>query len=320
MSPLRTGCKTVTDDNCFKYDRPSPTADKNSPKRFSQIFLISPSVCMITSLEGISLPARGKGRRLPAGMTLEAAFLMPLLLFFFLHLFSVVEMLRLHGKLELALWNTGRQLALYGPAAEALRLSLPDIGVSYLYVDGQVRDLLGEEYLEDSPLAKGAKGLNYLSSSYLEEDQCVDIAVTYQVRPSPTLFPVPYLRLANRCFVRAWTGYDVSPESPFSFVYVTDYGEVWHRTCGCVYLDIQVKSLSLREALAARNAEGKKYKPCERCYEGEGECVYLTGGGERYHSREDCPSLKRTVRAIPWGEAAEYRPCGKCANQEGEKR
>ncbi len=53
-------------------------------------------------------------RELRAGMTVEAAVVLPLFLFFFMNLACSVEMIRLHGNLQLALWKTGNELAVYG--------------------------------------------------------------------------------------------------------------------------------------------------------------------------------------------------------------
>ena len=122
-------------------------------------------------------------------MTVEAAILLPVLLFFFLHLFSVVEMLRLHSKITFGLWECGNQLAVYVAMPEELSERVPDVAVSYIYVKNRVESFLGREYLDTSPLVSGRQGLNYLASVYNEE--CIDIGVTYQVEPQFSIFSFP---------------------------------------------------------------------------------------------------------------------------------
>ncbi|MDE6518558.1 MAG: hypothetical protein K2L18_12060, partial [Acetatifactor sp.] len=164
-------------------------------------------------------------------MTVEAAVVVPLLIMFVLHLGSCMEMLRLHGKLEYALWQTGRELAVYG-AAKAGSYAQGDVGgvvsnlaVSYLYVNGRLEQILGRDYLDSSPLTHGYQGLNYLASEYLEEDECINIVLTYQVCPQITCFPFPYFRMANRYYGRAWTGYAVGDGAErVTYVYVTQDG------------------------------------------------------------------------------------------------
>ncbi len=163
-------------------------------------FLVKPCIEEIYLL--ISCPGGGK-RNNRGSMTVEAAVVVPLLILFVLHLGSCMEMLRLHGKLEYALWQTGRELAVYGAVetgSNAPEETLDDISgvvsglaVSYLYVNGRIGQILGKDYLDNSPLAYGHQGLNYLASEYLEEDECINIIITYQVCPQITCFPFPYL-------------------------------------------------------------------------------------------------------------------------------
>ena len=47
-------------------------------------------------------------------MTVEAAVILPLMLFFVIQLTSTIELLRLHGNIQTALWKYGRQAAVMG--------------------------------------------------------------------------------------------------------------------------------------------------------------------------------------------------------------
>ena len=67
------------------------------------------------SIEGISLFAsRKKTVKASGSMTVEAAVVLPLFLFFFLNLGSAMEMIRLHSNLQLALLQVGNRLSVYG--------------------------------------------------------------------------------------------------------------------------------------------------------------------------------------------------------------
>ena len=218
---------------------------------------------------------------------------LPLLILFILHLASCLEMLRLHGRLEYALWQTGRELAVYGAAETAG--DIPDLAVSYLYVNGRLEQILGGDYLDNAPLAHGRQGLNYLSSRYLEEEQCIDILLTYQVCPPITCFPFPYFRMASRYYGRAWTGYDVGgEEGRIFYVYVTADGEVWHSRGDCSYLKPSVSETLPETVWSLRNASGERYRSCSRCRDlPTGDTVYLTREGNRYHNTRGCPALLR---------------------------
>ena len=285
-----------------KIETPSPTLNRalSSPK--SRVIVLCESfmerISMLTSL----LKKCGLG----ASMTVEAAI-------FFLHIMSLIEMLRLHGLLCFSLWECGNQLTVYSAIPSEVEEEIPNIAVSYLYVGNRVKTFLGKEYLDNSPIVWGSNGLNYLSAAYDEE--CVDIGVTYQVKPKITIFPFPYMRMANRYYGRAWTGYDVGQE--VVYVYVTTYGEVWHSRADCTYIYIVVQETGRKNIDWLRNANGEKYTVCQLCKDEEAaELVYYTEQGNRYHNSKECSSLTRYIRAIVWQEKMSYRPCGRCVKEE----
>lgn len=255
-----------------------------------------------------------KMERLRASMTVEAAVVLPLFMFFFLHLTGYIEMLRLHSKMTFGLWDAGKQLVAYTAVADDIRMEVPDVAVSYLYVQNSVKHLLGQEYLETSPLVYGCQGLNYLSSDY--DGDCVDIGVTYQVEPKVTVFPFSYMRLANRYYGKVWNGYDVTGQVP-EYVYVTIYGEVWHETTDCTYLDIDVYETRRNVIGGLRNENGEKYRLCELCGDAQwGDVVFYTPQGECYHKERKCSSLVRYIRAVAWAENLPYRACNRCVKEE----
>ena len=270
---------------------------------------------------------------LPGSMTVEAAVVIPMFLFFFLNLMSAIEMIRLHGKLELALWENGRAMAVSGYAYdrifgdgkneesddamwEEVVWELGSTLLSDLVISNAVVSDVGRDYLEESPLTYGENGLVFLESSYGEDD-CIDVKVTYQVSP---VFRIPgfkAFRMANRYYARAWTGYPVGGEEneeAIDSVYVTPYGEVYHVSRDCSYHKRSIGAVRLWEVYNLRNSSGERYVLCQIC-RGEGrQMVYVTPDGSRYHENQDCASLKRTIITVERVAAeARYRPCSRCA-------
>lgn len=281
-------------------------------------------------------------------MTVEAAVIIPLLLFLIWNLTSAIEMLRLHSRLELALWKYGKVMAVGSylladneepDSAEADggkndgsggentdessegtnewlktgRTILTDAAV-YLAVTAE----LGEEYLEQAPLTYGKYGLSFLRSSYLEED-CIDLHLAYRVSPDFALPGFGSFWMVNRYYARAWTGYCVAQEEEEAkeYVYVTVYGTVYHESLQCSYLKRTIELVSVQEAKRRRNQSGGRYVLCELCgMHGKPEVVYITPDGDRYHLREDCAALKRTLQILEKTEAEKtYRACSRCVQQ-----
>lgn len=252
-------------------------------------------------------------RRLWAGMTVEAAVVLPLCLLFLMNLGYAVEMIRLHGNLQFALWDSGGRIAMYGCGQE-------DGGVSVLltdfYIGNRIKENLGKKYLDSSPLTRGSSGLHLWESGLSETGNELDITLTYQVGPMSTLAGFREFRMANRCYVRLWTGYDVTACAEADvYVYVAENGEVFHRDRQCSHLQLSVRCIGRGELQDVRNRWGSKYSACNKCAVGEiPDRLYVTEDGNCFHCRDNCPGLKRTVTSLTLKEAAGYRPCSRCGN------
>lgn len=292
--------------------------------------------CKVTNcnaIEGISLFTFLR-KKLCAGMTVEAAILLPLFLFFFINLGSAIEMMRLHGNLQLALWNVGRQLAIYGYALESIEdikesyeeierkpeneswwEELIDIALSYTYVKGEVISYVGVEYLEESPLTYGADGLQFWESDIVSHD-CVELIVTYSVSPLSKLIGFRPFRMVNRYYSHVWSGYHIlgtADEEGDKIVYVAEQGMVYHQNRNCTHLMLSIQQVTLEEAFLRRNFQGGKYSECEKCGQNNFPSrVYITNEGNRYHYDRGCPGLKRTIFTILKKEAEKYKPCKRC--------
>lgn len=281
------------------------------------------------------------GKKAPAGMTVEASIVLPLFIFFFINLGSAMEMMRLHNKLELALWNVGNRMCVYGHAAgnphemsdtassdkadnEWWR-ELGDIAFSYTYVKNQIVNYVGEGYLEESPLSHGVDGLQFWESEVFGQEGSVasegvlDIVMTYQVAPWIEIPFVRPFRMVNRYYGRLWTGYNLSEGSgggddAQDVVYITETGSVYHESLDCTHLKLDIREVSLSEARAARNENGGRYGECLKCrkklFQGT---VFISREGDSYHYDRGCSGLKRTIYTIPRQQASKYRPCSRCA-------
>ena len=127
--------------------------------------------------------------------------------------------------------------------------------------------------------------------------------------------------MANRYYGHLWNGYQI-PEDPDreEYVYVTENESVYHTNSECTHLRLSVETVTGREVEGRRNAEGERYRACEKCVGTTEELLWTEGyfiakEGTCYHSRRDCPGLKRTVRRISYAEAGAYAECARCRQQ-----
>lgn len=254
---------------------------------------------------------------------MEAAVVLPLFLCFFLNLGCAIELIRLHGNLEFALCEIGNRMTVYGYALSGdggVGSELKDLALSYGYVKNELVKYLGEQYLEETPLSQGVEGLQFWESELVTGEDCIEIIVTYEVAPFGKIAAFRPFRMANRYYGHLWNGYQI-PEMEGTgihpaVVYVTENGVVYHTDRNCSHLSLSVRSVSLQEAYASRNEDGKNYTPCARCKEeGMQKKVYITDEGDNIHFRADCPGLKRTVKAVSGEEAEKYRACSRCVEK-----
>ena len=254
-------------------------------------------------------------------MTVEAAMVLPLFIFFVLNLLSVIEMLRFHGNMTWALHETCSHLAVYGSVMDEGDSSTPewldrigDAALSYIYVRGQLYEQLGSDYVENSPVVNGKQGILF-SKTNIGDEGAIDLVTTYRVQMPFSLGGLLDVRLYNSCYVRCFTGYEIRTEG--SIVYVTESGSVYHTDRDCRYLDVTVRRVSADVIKLLRNSEGKKFKACEKCTDQVSGTLWVTEVGEKYHGKESCSGLKRSVREMRLGEAEEkgYPLCSRCAGR-----
>lgn len=339
------------------YKQPKTIPKRPSPKHENHILSFAQSLLSFQDkifpnsflssklIEGISLFI-SKMPKSKASMTVEAAIVLPLFLFFFLNLTTSIELMRLHGNLQLALWETGNRMTVYGSILddgamtgedlsqavegelENGRVDGEDIGErgeetdswwaelagivwSYTYVKSQMVEYLGEDYLEQSPLTYGADGLQFVESNVYESQDCFEVVVTYSVSPLYSIVGFIPFRMSNRYYGHLWNGYEI-PEAE-AYVYVAETGEVYHTSPDCTHLRLSVQRVDWQEALAARNNRGQKYMACEKCCEESvGQSVYITEEGNCYHRVSDCSGLKRTIACLPISEVEQLRICQRC--------
>lgn len=276
-----------------------------------------------------------KNRKYPGSLTLEAAILLPLFLFFMMTMLSLMEMLYFYGMVEQRLHQIGKKMAIYAPAAGLITESfIGETEEGNGNVDSEeigriAADILGDQYvknnlingtmqqeLSSSGVVGGSGGLNLLYSKIMTEGDVIDLVVSYEIEPRNNFFFLPAYPVLNRCRVRAWTGYAVVPdtvnEAGERMVYITETGTVFHLTKTCTYLDLSIQPVPSGELNQYRNQSGGIYGRCELCGDGEAEIYFITDYGDCYHTSLVCSGLKRTITQIPISQVGDRHACSRC--------
>lgn len=277
---------------------------------------LAPPVRHVSDIFALHGPVHKK-----ASMTIEACLVLPLFLFAFLNIISIIELYRLQGNMSLAMHDTVKQMAVYGYEYQALggddMGAVESFGMTYLYAAGRVKAKLGADYLDSSPLAGGTAGISWLRSSVMQEDDCIDLVAEYLIKAPVAVVGFGKQTFYNRMCTRAWTGYDNAKNSASStseeeIVYITPQGTVYHRSRGCSYLKLSITSVDKSFLDTQRNQNGGKYYACSECGASCGNTVYITQYGDKYHATLSCNRLKRTILAVPISETGGRGACSKC--------
>lgn len=261
--------------------------------------------------------------KVQASMAVEAALVMPLFIFSFMNLISIIEIYRLQSNLSVAMHQTAKEMAVYGYEYQEIlgdgeAYKLESLGLSYLFAANKVKDILGVEYLQGAPISDG---IDWYRSKVLEDGECIDLVATYQVSPMMSLMGFGRFPMCNRMRARVWTGYDVETGSSDidldELVYITPYGTVYHLSSYCTHIKLSIKEVDIERLSEYRNMDGKEYKECERCFDEYAVTFYITDYGELAHCSKTCSSLKRTIEVVPASEVGDRTVCIKCKTLYG---
>lgn len=148
------------------------------------------------------------------------------------------------------------------------------------------------------------------------QDEMVKLVKPVRVSPVIPVLGYRGTTIVSCCYMRAWTGYDVTQdevgETEEEYVYITESGSVYHRRRNCTHLSLSVELTGREEVESRRNAYGGRYTACEKCKGSESGIVYITAEGDRYHNTIECSGLKRTVRCVLLSETGGRAPCSRC--------
>lgn len=271
---------------------------------------------------------------LAGSMTVEAALVLPLFLFFFCNILGMLDIIRLQCAVFAAVRETGTKLCEYAYFLETAEVSTEEAGIdtvdlpggisslilSETYVRSDVQSYLGAEYMEQSPLL--GDSISFLQSSILNGDDLVSIVADYRVEPFVPFIAPESFGLQTRFVGHAWIGYGLAnsdkdnggdESEDNTTVYITPSGTVYHLSEDCTYLKPRVQAIAAANIDNQRSSNGSCYYPCESCRPGRVGTVYYTPDGNRYHSSSSCNKIKRTIQSVHLTEVEGSRhACSKC--------
>lgn len=242
--------------------------------------------------------------RAKASYTIEAAFILPLSLLmvvFFLYFFRV---LYVQWGIDYTLNKVARE------HASIISDNQTDDGVLII---GQCSAAIAGLDRVSQEVVGGVFGLDYTRSEFGKN--YINIICDYNMKNPISIFGKKNIKMCSTACSRKWIGYDpLEGDENGDYVYVTKYGQAYHKSLACPYLKPSVHGISASLVKEYRSVSGGKYSSCPICKGKKNTgTVYITDYGDVYHSSLNCSALKRSINRIKIEDAKEYHPCGKCA-------
>lgn len=253
------------------------------------------------------------GRIFSASLTLEAAVIIPLAVGFFVTILMFLRIIQIQGAVQEALIYTCRKTA-------ASTLAESSIG-STISCETRMRKCLNHEEPVEKYVKGGRSGIRLTQSD--TSGEFVTLHAAYFVNLPVGFFHMKGIPMEQTASSRKWIG--MNPEQKGrgeSYVYVTEYGTVYHTSKNCSVLDLSVRSCNPIEISSLRNKNGHKYYECNQCADSKADMqiLYITDYGTSYHTNPSCSSLKRTVYQIPLSEVGGRQKCKKCGGLNGNSQ
>ncbi len=298
---------------------------KNSIIKTKRSLLKILKINELRSLKRHSIYNRTKALSCPlaqGSLTAEAAFVLPLFLFTILIFMGFFSLLETEARVTQALHYAGRKMAVYCMAAEENgsedggEQKLSQLGAGAALAAAK---LLTVRYLKESGadtggILGGSAGI-ILAGSDVSGDY-IDLEARYLAKLPISFLGFSKLPVTVRVQCRKWIGdtRDRSGSGQEEMVYITKWGEAYHRSLSCRYLDLSIRSVPVRLVGLLRSKDGSRYYPCGCYYRAGGDCksVYITDYGVQYHADLSCGSLVRHIYQVRLSDVEGMHACAGC--------
>lgn len=251
-------------------------------------------------------------------LTVEAALILPLFLSAVLTLVSLMPLIKNQEEIGFSVMEAGK----WASEAEFFYERMERIpAAEEILLQEMIRKGLSEDGFSENSIRGGRAGLICPRCSVSEE---IVLQAVHFPKPAVSILPVSFRVAGTQAHTRGFVGDDAFPgDSSLSetdayaeeiYVYVTEYGVVYHRKLTCPHLNLHIQTGTIEEVLKARSADGSIYYPCEYCRPGkgtDGTVYYYTTDGNRYHRDYHCKALTRSIREVLLSETT-LPPCHTC--------
>lgn len=276
-----------------------------------------------------------------ASLTVEAALVMPIFLYFMIAFLYFLQIFMLQEQIQSAITRMGLDWSkaayfykdfpdvkeavsfdesIFGEDFNSGIDKITDQIISGASLKLYARRYLDKDFVNQSCIKQGFDGIDFFYSSVTNEEDYIDIVLKYQVNIPVKIFVLGDMSMLQRVRLRSWTGYEVAAayttesDTEETIVYITETGTVYHKNRDCSHIKLSIKAVQ-GIPNGMRNESGSKYTRCEECCTGkEGVTItyYIAAYGTKYHTDRDCSGIKRSIKEIPLSKVGARKRCSRC--------
>lgn len=259
--------------------------------------------------------------RNPAGsLTVETAVVLPVFLFLCICMIFLIQIFSIYTEIQGGLYRAAREVSgstmLIWVNGEKKSNKYNTTAALVCTTDAYQKFVryTSEELDRSICLKGGVKGINFLYSKVNED--VVDLVVNYRVQLPFSFGLEASFPIVQRCRICVWTGESEAghEKEKEEMVYITQNGTVYHKTSDCSHIKLTITSITSEQLDSARNSNGGKYKPCDKCASSglTTDVCYITSDGDKYHNSLNCSGLKRSVIQVPVSQVKNKHACTRC--------
>jgi len=235
--------------------------------------------------------------------TVEAAIIIPLTVGFLGCILFLFRVMQVQAAIDEAVIYAGRKVAVESSA-------IPSETALFLSTQGFMMAMLKDYPEVENYVENGFLGINLLESEFSGSQ--IQIKAKYKMILPVSFFGIDSIALYSQNSFQKWVG-DSYKDSEDQWVYITPTGVVYHANTGCRAIDLSIKEVERSQIAQMRGENGQKYYPCSQCNDKtQSSVVYCTDYGTLFHAKEDCSSLKRTIRKVCLKDVGDRIPCSFC--------
>lgn len=252
-------------------------------------------------------------------LTLEAAIVLPVYIFFLASMIYILNILDLENTLQAAMEEASRSVNSYAYMAEKFddltafdktlvitgNHNLADILIDNIVNNALVRKTFMTDQVKDiadnSYILNGADGIRIILAASGSTSHFIDFNIEYYVKLP--FFPdkLVNLRVHQRCYFRTFTGEDIRSKTGdyTQYVYTTPTGGAYHTSPYCSYLS-KYYSILPSSYFEDNLNSSDLYQPCSHCAKNAAPTPnsFICAGSRVYHNRIDCFYLNANIYKV----------------------